>query len=69
MISLPHLRNHACRVMGGSVQAAHRLTRDSNLGWEMTVLPSSTGAVTVVLLVPADCTADGAICVEEGKMR
>ena len=61
------LRDHAFMVTGGEVTQAQRLERPSNIRWEITVGPDSSGAVTVVLPVTGDCEADGPICTEDGR--
>ena len=66
-LSYATLRDHALQVTGGEVTKARRLTPGSNLGWEITVRPSSTSAVTVVLPVTTDCSAEGAVCTGGGK--
>ena len=66
-LSYATLRDHALQVTGGEVTKARRLTPGSNLGWEITVRPSSTSAVTVVLPVTTDCGAEGAVCTGGGK--
>ena len=62
------LRDHAFMVTGGGVTGARRLERPSNVRWEITVLPDSDAAVTVVLPVTAACEDEGAICTEDGRM-
>ena len=53
------LRDHAFTVTDGAVTGARRLERPSNVRWEITVLPDSDAAVTVVLPVTADCEDEG----------
>ena len=53
-------RDPAFTVTGDQVTQARRLERPSNIQWEITVRPDSSGAVTVVLPVTGDCEADGA---------
>ena len=62
------LWDHAFSVTGGSIENARRLTPGSNLGWEITVEPSGNDSVTLTLPVTTDCTAQGAICTEDGRM-
>ena len=62
------LRDHAFVVTGGEVTKARRLTKGSNIGWEITVTPDSDANVSVVLPVTTDCNADGAICTGDGRM-
>ena len=64
------LWNHAFTVAGGDVAKTRRMAPHSdtrNIHWEITVRPSSSGAVTVVLPVTTDCSSQGAICAEDGR--
>ena len=67
-LSYKTLRAHAFTVTGGEVTGARRLVPPSNIGWEIQVEPDGDGAATIVLPVTTDCTAEGAICTEEGRM-
>ena len=67
-LSYKTLRGHAFTVTGGEVTGARRLAPPSNIGWEIQVEPDGDGAATIVLPVTTDCTAEGAICTEEGRM-
>ena len=67
-LSYKTLRGHAFTVTGGEVTGARRLEPPSNIGWEIQVEPDGDGAATIVLPVTTDCTAEGAICTEEGRM-
>ena len=62
------MRDHAFTVTGGMVRKAQRLEQGKNVGWEIHVAPDGDGAVTIVLPVTTDCTAEGAICTEDGRM-
>ena len=61
------LRDHAFTVTGGEVVKARRLEKGKNVRWEISVTPSGDGPVTIVLPVTTDCTAEGAICTEDGR--
>ena len=61
------LRDEAFEVTGGGVERARRLLPPSNLGWEITVAPATTGEVVVLLGATADCAAAGAVCTSGGK--
>ena len=61
------LLDHAFTVEGGRVAGARRLVSGSNLRWEVTVEPDSSGDVTVVLPITTDCDAQGAICTGDGR--
>ena len=61
------LRDHAFTVTGGTVTKSRRLDRPSNIRWEITVVPDSNAAVTVVLPITTDCDNPGAICTGDGR--
>ena len=61
------MRDHAFTVTGGQVTKARRLEEGRNLEWEMHVRPDGDGAVTIVLPVTTDCTAQGAICTQDRR--
>ena len=60
------LRDHAFTVAGGSVNNVRRLEPGQNVRWEITVLPDSSADVVMALNATTDCSADGAICTEDG---
>ena len=66
-LSYATLRDSAFSVTGGEVVKARRLDAPSNLRWEITVSPSSKWDVAVVLPVPADCTAETALCTTDDR--
>ena len=69
-LSYKTLRDHAFTVVGGKVKMAQRMDRDSdtpNVWWLITVEPDGNGDVTITLPATTDCTADGAICTEDGR--
>ena len=63
------MRDHAFTVTGGQVTKARRLVPRSNVGWEIHVQPDGDGDGTVTIVLPAttDCTAEGAICTQDGS--
>ena len=61
------MRDHAFTVTGGQVTGARRLVPRSNVGWEIHVQPDGDGTVTIVLPATTDCTAEGAICTQDGR--
>ena len=67
-LSFRTLRDQAFTVTGGAVDKARRLTQESNVGWQITVRPDGEADVAVTLPATTDCTADGAICTEDGRM-
>ena len=70
-LSYKTLRDDAFTVVGGEVKKAQRMDRDSdtpNIRWLITVEPDGNGDVTITLPATTDCTDDGAICTEDGRM-
>ena len=67
-LSYKTLRDHAFTVDGGTVTRAKRITKGSNLRWQITVEPDGDGQVVVTLPVTGDCAAEGAICTGDGRM-
>ena len=62
------LRDDAFTVTHGAVTGARRLNPPSNIAWEITVAPTGSDAVTLVLRATTDCADAGAICTEDGRM-
>ena len=60
------VRDHVFTVAGGSVTSVRRLEPGKNVRWEITVTPDSSAAVAIALNATTDCSAQGAICTEEG---
>ena len=60
------VRDHAFTVTGGSVTYVRRMEPGKNVRWEITVAPGSGDAVTIDLNATTDCSAQGAICTEDG---
>ena len=60
------VRDHVFTVAGGSVTYVRRLEPGKNVRWEITVTPVSSAAVAIALNATTDCSAQGAICTEEG---
>ena len=60
------VRDHAFTVTEGSVTYVRRLEPGSNIRWEITVTPGSGADVTIALNATTDCSAQGAICTEDG---
>ena len=61
------IRDHAFTVTGGHVNNASRITRGSNQGWNVTVEPDDNGPVSITLPATTDCTANRAICTDDGR--
>ena len=62
------VRNHAFTMTGGSVTYVRRLEPGKNVRWEITVAPGTSADVTLSLNATTDCSAQGAICTEDGGM-
>ena len=62
------VRDHAFTVTGGSVTYVRRLEPGKNVRWEITVTPGSSADVAITLNATTDCSAEGAICTEDGRM-
>ena len=57
----------AVKVSGGSINRANRKTKGSNVGWKLTVRPTGTDSLTITLPATTNCSAQGAICTEDGR--
>ena len=66
-LSYKTLRDHSFTVGGGEVVSARRLERPGNIRWEITVRPNGNAAVTVGLAETTDCSAQGALCTDDGR--
>ena len=61
------LRDHALTVTGGALDNVRRLEPGKNIRWEITVTPDSDAGVTIALNATTDCSAQGAICTDDGR--
>ena len=61
------LRDHAFTTTRGVVVKARRLESGKNVRWEITIRPSGNSGLTVSLPVTTDCSAQGAICTDDGR--
>ena len=66
-LSYATLQEHALAVTGGTLSKVRRLEPGKNVWWEITVTPSSDADVTIVLTMTSNCTAQGAICISDGR--
>ena len=66
-LSYTTIRDHAFTVTGGSVTYVRRLEPGRNIGWKIHVTPNGNGDVTLSLRSTTDCSAQGAICTEDGR--
>jgi len=65
-LTLPALKR-ALAVTGGRLIDAKRTVRGQNRSVTVRVRPSQSGALTVALAAPSDCTAADAICASDGR--
>ena len=61
------VRDHAVTVTGGWVTHVRRLEPGKNVRWEITVSPGYSAALAIALNTTTDCSAQRAICTEEGR--
>ena len=61
------LRDHGIVVDGGTATNARRVDKRKDL-WEITVEPSGTGSVSILVHANLACTEAGAICTADGRM-
>ena len=62
------VRDHVLDITNGEVTAVKRATTGSNQHWKITLEPDGDEDVTVTLPPTTDCSAQGAVCTEKGKM-
>ena len=63
--SAADLRDHALTVSGGTVTSVERVNDRDDL-WSVTVTPSGTASVSILLAGDRACTEAGTICTENG---
>ena len=68
-ISYKTLRDRAFAVTGGTVTGTKRMVPPSNLGWRITVEPTSDADVVLSLAANRSCETAGAICTAIGWRR
>ena len=61
------IRDHAFSVNGANIKNAQRKTQGSNQNWTVTVDPTDNGGVSITLPETTNCSAQGAICTEDGR--
>ena len=62
------LRDESLEAANGEVRRAKRVSKDSNLSWEIRVKPDGTDDVVITLPATEDCADDGALCTSDGRM-
>ena len=60
------MRDHALAVSGATVSGAARVDGRKDL-WELTLAPSGTGAVSILVPPGRACTEAGALCTADGR--
>ena len=66
-ISAADLKDHALTVLNGTVTTALALN-SGTAEWDLTLQPTGTGPVNILVSPPADCAATGALCTAAGTM-
>ena len=61
------MRDHALTVTDATVTNATRVDARSDL-WELTLEPTGTGAISILVPLNRACTETGALCTAEGQM-
>ncbi len=62
------MRDRAFQVTGGRVTSARRLFNGRNDQWEIVFRPSGSANMTITLPATTNCSAQGAICMADGRM-
>ncbi|MCQ3814364.1 MAG: hypothetical protein KTU85_08100 [Acidimicrobiia bacterium] len=66
-LSYKTVRDQMFDVTGGTINKARRLSPPSNLGWELRIVPTGSGEVTLSARATTDCTAPYAACDADGR--
>ena len=66
-MSYVNLRDDVLDVTGGVVTRARRLVQDSNLGWEIAIVPEPNVDVSIALPPTVDCAAASAVCTADSR--
>ena len=66
-ISAADLKDHALTVLNGTVTTALALN-SGTAEWDITLQPTGTGSLNILVSPPADCAATGALCTAAGTM-
>ena len=66
-LSYRTVRDHLFTVGAGDVTRAQRVTKGSNLAFEVTVEPDGVDEVTLSARPTSDCAASGAVCTRDGR--
>ena len=66
-ISAADLKDHALTVLNGTVTTARALN-SGTAEWDLTLQPTGTGPVNILVSPTTDCAATGALCTTAGTM-
>ena len=66
-ISAADLKDHALTVTNGTVTTARALN-SGTAEWDLTIQPTGTGPVNILVSPTSDCAATGALCTAAGTM-
>ena len=66
-LSYRTVRDHLFTVGGGNVTRARRVTKGSNLAFEVTVEPDGVDEVTLSAAPTSDCAASASVCTRDGR--
>ena len=66
-LSYRTVRDSLFTVGGGNITRARRVTKGSNLAFEVTVEPDGFDDVTLSARPTSDCAASGAVCTRDGR--
>ena len=67
-LSYRTVRDSMLTVTNGQITKATRITQGSNEGWNVTVRPTVSERVTILLSETTDCAVAGAVCVDGMKL-
>ena len=62
------VRDRVLQLTNGGVAKAQRITKGDNQAWNIMVRPTASGMMTISLSATVDCTAAGAICIDDRKL-
>ena len=66
-LSYRTVRDHLFAVGGGNITRARRVTKGSNLAFEVTVEPDGLDDVTLSVAPTSDCAASASVCTRDGR--
>ena len=66
-MSFVNMRDNVLDVTGGVATRARRLVQESNIGWEIAIVPDSDADVSISLPPTVDCAAASAVCTADSR--